>query len=266
MAPKPIYTHENVPDPAYQLRYTWSGWPSSTSFPAEPSDDVWEALAADWEEDGLRKLEGRWNPDLIQLTFSVTPQVTPVLFAARVKGRLQHALRTAGTPTKFSRKIGVRTIGDNTREEVEAYIRRQVDKELLVDPRFQEFLKQFTVVDPNVDLAEPTASHSGRYWYNLHLVLVVEGRDRFTDRASLTTLRDRSLAVAKKKGYAISTLSVMPDHIHAALRGNISDSPEGIALAFLNNLAYALGQKAVWQFSYYTGTFSEYNMDAVRPR
>ncbi len=43
-------------------------------------------------------------------------------------------------------------------------------------------------------------------------------------------------------------------------------SPQEIALAFLNNLAFALGQKPIWQPSYYVGTFSEYNMDAVRPR
>jgi REP element-mobilizing transposase RayT len=160
----------------------------------------------------------------------------------------------------------VRTIGDNTTAEVEAYIRRQVDKEPLADPRFRDFLREFSLVDPQVDLAQPTASNSGRYWYNVHLVLVVGARHRLTDRTSLTTLRDWSLAIAKKKGHAISTLSVMPDHIHAALRGNINDAPNDIALAFLNNLAYAMGQKAVWQPGYYAGTFSEYNMDAVRPR
>jgi RNA polymerase sigma factor (sigma-70 family) len=34
----------------------------------------------------------------------------------------------------------------------------------------------------------------------------------------------------------------------------------------MNNLAYAMGQKAIWQNGYYVGTFSEYNMNAVRPR
>jgi REP element-mobilizing transposase RayT len=203
---------------------------------------------------------------MIQFTFSVKPHVSPVFFAARVKGRLQHALRAAGTPTTFSRKLAVRTIGDNTTTEVEAYIRRQVDKEPLGDPRFKEFLREFTVRNPQVNLADPTVSNSGRYWYNLHLVLVVAQRWRFTDRESLTTLRDWGLAVANKKGHAISTLSVMPDHIHVSLRGNIDQSPQEIALAFLNNLAFALGQKPIWQPSYYVGTFSEYSMDAVRPR
>ena len=35
------------------------------------------------------------------MTFSVRPDVAPTFFTARVKGRLQHALRAAGTPVKM---------------------------------------------------------------------------------------------------------------------------------------------------------------------
>ncbi|HPM82747.1 MAG TPA: transposase [Candidatus Anammoximicrobium sp.] len=264
MPPQPIYTAEALTGPAYQLRYTWSGWPSAGKFPPPPADTVFHGLDGAWEQDGLRRLEQNWGPEMIQFTFSVKPHVSPTVFAARVKGRLQHALRAAGVPTAFSRKLGVRTIGDNTATEVETYIRKQVDKEPLADPRFRDFLRQFTVLNPDVNLDQPTASNSGRYWYNLHLVLVVTQRYRLTDETSLATLRDWSLAVAKKKGHAISALSVMPDHLHAALRRNINDSPQEIALGFLNNLAYGFGQKPIWQNGYYVGTFSEYTMGAVR--
>ncbi len=67
-----------------------------------------------------------------------------------------------------------------------------------------------------------------------------------------------------KKGYQVSGLSVAPEHVHVALRGNIEHSPEAIALAFQNNLAYALGQVRVWQYTYYVATFREYDMNAVR--
>jgi hypothetical protein len=39
-----------------------------------------------------------------------------------------------------------------------------------------------------------------------------------------------------------------------------------MALAFLNNLAYALGQRPWWEPGYYAGTFGENGMAAVRPR
>ncbi len=124
-------------------------------------------------------------------TVSVKPHVAPLFLVARLKGRLQHALREAGTPVDFSRKLSVRSLGDVVSAEVEQYIRNQ-------------------------------------------------------------------------KGYRISVGSVMPDHIHLALRGNIEQPAQEIALAFLNNLAYLLGSKAVWQFGFYAGTFGEYDMRCVR--
>ena len=212
----------------------------------------------------MRRLEMSWSAELIQITFSVKPQVSPVKFTSRVKGRLQHALRRSGHPTAFSRKVGFRGIGDNHTAAVETYIKRQVEKEAFVDRKFAESLKQFTVTDSHVSLVQPTETNSGRYWYNLHLVLVVEHRNRFTDEESLRTMDRLCSAIARKKGYAISTRSVMPDHLHLALRGNIEQSPEEIALAIMNNLAYAFKQNPIWQSSYYVGTFGDYDMDAVR--
>ena len=95
-------------------------------------------------------------------------------------------------------------------------------------------------------------------------MLVVERRNRFTDEESLKTIDSRCSEIPKKKGYAISTRSVMPDHLHLAVRGNIEQSPEEIALTMMNNLAYAFGQNPIWQSSYYAGTFGEYDMGAVR--
>ncbi len=123
---------------------------------------------------------------------------------------------------------------------------------------------QFTVVNPHVDLSRPTQTEHGVYWYNLHLVLVHEERYQMGDERQLAKIRDQSLRVAENKGHTVSCLSVMPDHLHVALRGNVEHSPHQIALAFQNNLAYALGQLRVWRSTYYVGTFSEYDMGPVR--
>jgi hypothetical protein len=55
----------------------------------------------------------------------------------------------------------------------------------------------------------------------------------------------------------------MPDHLHMALRGAITASFQETALSFQNNLAYALGQTAIWQPGFYVGTFSEYDIRAT---
>ncbi|MFO7906266.1 MAG: hypothetical protein R6U98_26650 [Pirellulaceae bacterium] len=209
-------------------------------------------------------LEYRWEPSRIQVTFSAKPHVSPVFLTRQAKGRLQHALRVSGRPTPFSRKVSLGTVGDNTNDDVESYIANQVVKEPVVDERFQEKLRQFTVVNPEVDLTSPTSTKRGRYWYNLHLVLIVEKRERLNDLNELATIRDRSLKLAAFHGYGLSRLALVPDHMHLALRGNVAHSPQEIALKFLNNTAYALGQCAVWEPCYYAGTFGAYNMNALR--
>jgi REP element-mobilizing transposase RayT len=265
MSPRPIYSSERL-DRAYHLRYTWSGWPSIGQFPPEPVGLFDAGLDAAWEEDGIRRLEHRWDASLLQFTFSVRPDVSPVFFTARVKGRLQHSLRQVGQPVRFSRKVAFRTIGDNLTADVEAYIERQVANARFADPRFQAAMQRLTLGFSNVRLSEPTETQRGQYWYNLHLVLVADQRMSTFDAASLEKLRDQTLRIAEKKGHAVSRLAVMPDHLHCSLRGNVEQSPDEIALSYLNNLAFAVGQKPIWQAGYYAGTFGEYSMAAVRER
>ena len=264
MKPQPIYTLQNVRNPAYQLRFSWSCWPSQTVFPDPPAEDMMKDLAAKWEDDGIRKLEYQWSPELIQYTVSVKPHVAPVFLAARMKGRLQYALRQSGTPVDFSRKHSVRSLGDARSVDVEQYIRNQVRAAQYADSRTTRSLSQFAIENRGVDLSVPTVTNSGRYWYNLHLVLVAEQRLGNFQPNCLGRIRDGCQRIADKKGYRISVGSVMPDHLHLALRGNIEQSPEEIAMAFLNNLAYLLGSKPAWQFGFYAGTFGEYNMWSVR--
>ncbi len=261
-SPQPLYDPAHA-NPAYELRYSWCGWPSNKTFDATPGD-VLETVKPLWETDGLRLLEHRWTSDRVQLLFSATPETSPVLLAARAKGRLDHALRGHGYRMPFSRKLAVRSVGHNTRRDVEAYIERQVDKEPLAAPRFKEKLREFTVAIPGADLSQPTAVAHGRYWYNLHVVLVVERRHRVHDLTVLAAIRDGCFKIAEKKTHLVSRVSVMPDHLHVSLRGLPAESPQEIALAYQNNLAYLLGQRPLWKPGYYAGTFSEYDMDAVR--
>ena len=186
-----------------------------------------------------------------------------MFFCMRVKGRLQHALRKTGVPVKFSRKVAFRSLGENTDDVVSNYIRGQVGKEDFADQRLREIMQPFTVMGEDVRLADPAESNSGRYWYNLHLVLVVANRFRIINPERLSQLRDTAFDIASEGGYRIAALSVMPDHVHMALRGNIARSPEEIALVFQNGLARTAGCR-VWQDGYYAGTFSEYDLDVIR--
>ena len=201
--------------------------------------------------------------NLVQIAFSTKPDIAPSTLAARAKGRLNHALRNAGNPVSFRRKFAVRSLGENTRQNVEGYIAQQVAKEHFADPRFHRRMQQFTVTNPSVNLSMPFEAKRGRYWYNLHLVLLVADRGRLSEDRELALIRDGAFHVADERGYLISRLSVMPDHLHLALRGEPNDSPETIALAYQNELASLVGCR-LWRDGYYAGTFSEYDMGAVR--
>jgi REP element-mobilizing transposase RayT len=263
MPPEPPY-HAADLRCAYQLRYSWTGWPSHAALNTDLIARIVPAIASEWETDGIRVLESKLSPEQMQLTLSTTPQVSPVTMATRVKGRIQHHCRRSGSPIDFSRKVSVRSLGDATRDQVEQYIRSQVAHEELADERFRTQLAAYTVSSPAIDLSQPTQSGSGRYWYNMHLVLVADDRYRLAEGTLLERIRDTALRICAKKGYLASRLAFLPDHLHIALRGAIGQSPEEIALAFLNNLAFALDRRRWWQAGYYMGTFGEYTMAAAR--
>jgi REP element-mobilizing transposase RayT len=238
-------------------------WPSATAFPAEPAASFWDELVPAWQRDGLHLLECRWQLDRLQLLFSSTPDVAPTDLARVAKGRLQYALRQAGQPVEFSRKVTVRAIGENTRATVETYIRDQLQRCDLADPRYRELLQRQAFTDPAVRLDEPAETHSGRYWYNLHLVLVTDSRWRMGE-AEASRVRAGACAAATQHEYGLAKLSIMPDHVHLAVRGCPEDSPRKIAETFQHETARQVGMLGFWRAMYYTGTFGEYGMGAVR--
>ncbi len=258
----PIYT----PDRArvvHALRYDWTGWLREGSFPATTTSAL-ESCRAAWSTDGLEVDRFEVQDGSIQCLFGVAPSVSPAFCAMRAKGRLQHALRKAGSPVVFRRNVSMRTLGENTRDIVAGYIGRQVGKSDYADPRWKEFLGRFTFAEGATRLAEPQATGHGRYWYNLHLVIVVQDR-RYPIglKDSFRKIKEACPRIAAKKGYDLAEVSIMPDHVHVALRGNIEHSPMEIGLAFLNNLAFVLGYNRVWSDEFYVGTFSEYDIQKI---
>ena len=53
----------------------------------------------------------------------------------------------------FSRKLAMQSIGENHRDDVEAYIADQVNREAWADPRIADLLAPFTVSNSTVDLS-----------------------------------------------------------------------------------------------------------------
>lgn len=251
--------------PVHSLFYTWSGWPSEAipgSVPPEPDEAFFTALADLWKTDGLTLLSQTWKPDLIQQAFSVTPEIAPIFFTQRVKGRLQHALRAAGQPVDFSRKVGMRAIGENITPVVENYLARQTNRGEFADNRYRATLATEAFEDNSLDLADPAEVKRGRYWYNLHLVLVTAGRFRMGREDFALKLRTAAQLAAAEHGCALKAFALMPDHVHVALRGNVERTPVEIGVNFQNALARAAGCR-LWDDRFYVGTFSEYSLKKI---
>ena len=260
-------------DLVHRIAYSWTGWPKGEPFPPLPGDDFLTALDAAWAKDGMRRISHRWQPDLVQCTFEAPPDVSPEFVAARTKGRLDHALRGAGWRGGFERKVAVRSLGENTLEVVLGYIATQLDRADLADPRYGNSLAGAAWEDGDIDLEEPVASDFGRYWYNLHLVAVTNGRRRigredFLPKVTAAVQRwSEGLGAGgtRRVRPGVHSLAVMPDHVHLAVRGPSSRSPEEIAGGLREALNGAAGC-LLFDARVYAGTFSSYPLSHVRAR
>lgn len=261
--PRPMYTPESS-RPTHSLNYDWTGWLSNEAPYPSTTQSAIKVCQVLWQNEQLILTETQLTRTSLQLCFTAPPQMSLVKFTSRVKGRLQNALRQAGTPVKFSKKKSVRTLGENIGSTVEAYLRKQVSKERFADPRHIQRMSEFTVENSETDLSKPFGSKSGRYWYNLHVVLVTNNRAKLIDYGKLGLIRDSVLRIAEQKGFRLKSVAIMHDHVHIALGGDIKLSPEETALCFMNNLAFIVGRDLIWEEEYYVGTFSDYDMNTIR--
>lgn len=214
MRPAPIYTPDNT-RPVHKVRYGWTGWLNPGEHFPETTPDAVEACIVPWRNDGLELDDWHTEGHRIQCLFTAGIDVSPALCASRAKGRIQYALRRQGTPIKFSRRVGLRSLGENTREIVARYLNSQVGRSDYIDPRFKDYLTQFTVADPEAVLNSPLRTGHGEYWYNQHLVIVVQDRrNPMTRGETFDTVRETCFKIARKHRHQIAELAVMPDHIH----------------------------------------------------
>ena len=175
-----------------------------------------------------------------------------------VKGRLQNLIRQQA-PKAFQRNYCVRSIGSATRQVVEDYVAGQLGHHPMADPDVQQRLAKFQKVYPDVDLSQPCFSAHGMYWYNLHVVLVNDDRWMEIREEVLSKLSSMIERAAAKHGHRLSRVGLLPDHVHMTIGCPIEESPQEIALGYLNNCAYACGMKPVYRFGYYVGTIGEYD-------
>ena len=133
----------------------------------------------------------------------------------------------------------------------------------MADPQVDAAFERFQLTFPEVDLGSRQHSSHGVYIYNLHVVLVNDGRWNEVRESELAKTGNMVRRVAERKNHRLSRLSLLADHIHFTAAIPPDQSPVEVALAYMNNVAYAHGMKAVFRPSFYVGTIGEYDTGAI---
>lgn len=134
----------------------------------------------------------------------------------------------------------------------------------MADARIQARLKEFQIVQSEVDLSRPRHTSHGKYWYNLHIVLKYADGWREVRENVLRSTREMILKIGRAKRHLVSRGGLAPDHVHLTVGGRLEETPLDVGLSYMNNLASLHDMRPVFRFSCYLGTFGEYDLGAVR--
>lgn len=255
---QPVYSPENI-HVAYQLDW------SLTIFWRQPpwTDDWFEGLQRNLEPDGIRLLKHRFSePHISLFLVSTQPKVVPVEIPRRVKGRLQNLIRDR-VQQPFQRNYDLRSVGSGTREKLEGYLGSQLEQHPEEDRKIRWMLTDMQVIRPDVDLAQPRFTSHGRFWANVHLVMVNDWRWRETCQEHLLRVRAMLIRAAEKKQHLLSRIAILPDHVHLLLGTSLQESPLSLGLSYMNNVAFVYGMQPILKAGCFLGTFGDYDLGAI---
>lgn len=200
---------------------------------------------------------------MVQFLISALPALSPSQIIRCVKGRLQYVIRD-NNPKAFRRNYFIGSVGEVNLQVLDQYVGKQVGKHPMADSRVQSRIKTLQFHDSSVDLSSRRTGNYGQYVNSLQIVLEnSEGWHEVREEVLLGS-RNMILGCAVKKGWLLSRIGILSNHIHILVGIGVNESPEGAALSLLNNLAFAQAWKPVFRFSYYAGTFGGYDRDAIR--
>ena len=255
-----LYTPDNT-TAAYQLNWSVALF-GADEFP--PTAQWLSELKAVAESDGVRILEYHIAAtNVMQFLVSSKPQIAPSQIVRSLKGRWQYLIRDTN-PKAFRRNYSIGSIGEVNSDVLASYVARQPQNHPMADRRVQERIEALQFHDSELDFGSERFSSHGRFVHNLHVVLENEGGWHDTRAEVLIRSRQMIIDSAKKHSWGLARIGLVTNHFHILLSAEVTESPESVALCLMNNLAYVQQMKPILRFSYYVGTFGEYDRGAIR--
>ena len=257
---EPIYTTDNTKT-AYQLNWSEALFAKSEI----PYAKNWiDALSRDTESDGVRVLEHSvTKPNVVQFLVSTQPTTSPSNIIRSVKGRLQYLLREID-PKLFRLNYSIQSVGDASAGVLDRYVANQTDKHPMADPRVQASFEILQFHNPQMDLAQVQTGSYGQFLHSLQVVLEFECGWHEVSMQQLTRIRTIICSGAKNHSWPLARIGLLSNHLHLLIGADVKEAPSDVALAMMNNVAHVYDMKPVLKFSYYVGTFGNYDRAAVR--
>ena len=247
-----------------KLYFSWTARWKHSGIPNLPQGFPTAELQAKWTEDGLELLSLQFSEDRAFAVFAATPGVTPAFLAQRCKGRLDHAIREEHPNfSGFDRAFFLRTLGQNTREIVQTYIRNQVDASDLVDPLYRQRLKELRF--QNHTTSQFRNSHAAVYDLYYHVIFITGGRHRMRlpeAKAVFQALRGAAAANESE----VYDISIMPDHVHLLVGDTFKSCPESIVENLKKESGQILRRSAFWSGGGYIGSVGPYRLKTALDR
>lgn len=257
---QPRYTSNNCSS-AYQLNWSLSIFGrESLSSPASSIEQLREAIA----KDHLKLLEFHHKPpNIVQFFVSSRSDLNPSDIVRLIKGRWQYLLRST-EPIEFRRNYRITSVGSANADVLAAYIERQPVKHPMADHRVQELLESLQFHDDQVDLTLVRRSSHGEFRYALQVVIESESGLHDVRPSVLAAYRHAILASCHKHRWLLSRIGLLSNHVHVLVGPGVEDSPMGVALVLMNNIAFTQELRPMFRTSFYVGTFGEYDRGAIR--
>ena len=254
-----LYLRSNT-TATYQLTWSLSVF-GKESLPS-PQTCI-EPLRESVTRDELKILEFLHRPPNVALFFlSSQPQTSPSQIIRSIKGRWQNISRPI-EQIDFRRNYRISAVGTARSEVLEAYVQKQPSRHPMSDPKVQSMIETLQFHNTQVDLTSVIRSSHGEYRYGLHIVIESES-DWHEARADvLQSFRTAIIDACEKREWRLARIGLLSNHFHILVGPRIDDSPRDVAMALLNGMAEAHGMRPLFRFSYFAGTFGEYDRGAI---
>ena len=257
--PSPLFLPSNC-SAAYQLSWSLSVF-GKERLPS-PSECI-DALRIEVAKDQLKILECEYRaPNVAMFFLSSQPSASPSQIVRSIKGRWQHLSR-ATDRIEFRRNYRIDSVGDANAIVLDEYVAKQAAKHRMADERVQAMFESMQYHNPNVDLGDIQRSSYGEFIYALQIVLESESGWNEVRSDVLKAYRGAVIGTCRKHQWRLARIGLLSNHLHLLIGPAMTDSPEGVALALMNNLAYTQGMKAILRWSYYAGGFGKKDRGSI---